>query len=392
MYRTYGFCFLLMWFSNQLVAYQFEVENVELAGKESPIHEQMTLLAALCYLNNTSEMPRNCLSKDLVINDVDLVYPNSSLTTTGEPVFVQDLMRASRWSDDPTRLSKAGNKRKTALKSIGTTASACVFLRPTWRFPFVYRSDMRRSILGGLFCSSHYGSMQFLHSMSSRSADYSFNPEPMTTSLNKAKAWGSFTMDFFRDKTLKNEDFCSYFEGILNDDTKIAQHEFAQVFKLNSAVLSQGRDKSQFHCNDAVTLRFLFNNECTDPFSSTDCNIIHDDKKLEIAALGALLHMIQDAYSTSHTQRVNDLQPEHINTVYCKTVSEFYEYNAQHKHGVQHADSDKPPISFDESCYQSENPILDPITASAIAIWYAMQTEQPEFSIESFLAKHVYGE
>jgi hypothetical protein len=300
-------------------------------------------------------------------------------------------MRATRWPDDPTRLSKLGNKRKTAIKSLGTKVADCKPSLLTWRFPFLRESDMTRNIIGGMFCSSHFGTMQFLHAMGSSSPDYDYQPEPLEASLSKAVAWGTFAMRAFRDQTLMEKELCTHFDEVLNDPARSQQHEFAGVFKLSVENLKKGRDEKQFHCENKLTIRFLFDNECKNIFSNKNCDPIPDDRVPRLAALGAILHMIQDSFSTSHTVRSLDLANMEITKVYCYPVTKFFEYSEQMENGVAHNKSDEPPVKFDDSCFKKENPILDPITASAIALWYAAQNHEPNYSFNRFLAREVFG-
>ena len=232
-------------------AYQFEVEGLELGNMESPIHEQMTLLAAQCFVRYSGQRPLNCLSQGLIIKDSKLNFPQVTLELYDvKDISFSELMRATRWPDDPTRLSKLGNKRKTAIKSLGTKVADCKPSLLTWRFPFLRESDMTRNIIGGMFCSSHFGTMQFLRAMGSSSPDYDYQPEPLEASLSKAIAWGTFAMRAFRDQTLMEKELCTHFDEVLNDPARKQQHEFAGVFKLSDENLKKGRDEKQFHCEN----------------------------------------------------------------------------------------------------------------------------------------------
>jgi hypothetical protein len=80
-----------------------------------------------------------------------------------------------------------------------------------------------------------------------------------------------------------------------------------------------------------------------------------------------------------------------ITTVYCRAVTSFFEYSSQSADGSNHADSDKPPVKFDDSCFEADNPITDPITASAIVLWYAAQSSYLDSNFRDFLANEVFG-
>lgn len=170
----------------------------------------------------------------------------------------------------------------------------------------------------GLICVPHHGELQFLHVQAS-----SIN-EPATKTYNKIKDWASFLYQVasgaYADTKL-NEPYCEYFKG--------------------DGAFKKAMLPSQYSvpCNDEKTekwkLTTLFNMTCKTPLpSSWRCKewtgLAHYDKA-RIQAAGALLHLIQDSYSQSHTERGSCVvqDDEVVAKVECVAPTMFTTYKGQ---------------------------------------------------------------
>ena len=114
----------------------------------------------------------------------------------------------------------------------------------------------------------------------------------------------------------------------------------------------------------------LFNFTCKNPVSSRTCSErISATGKIwaQQNATGALLHMIQDSFSQSHTERgacevTNTGLP--VSKVECKPIKSFYAYRLQDSDS--HGKSDLWP-SYSKNCV---NGGIDPVYATALMLWH----------------------
>lgn len=320
---------------------------------KAEIHEGMTRAAKHCFdlALSSGVKPEGCKHK-LTSEEASRVemhwLRNSSLPFynlfgwfkrwTGMEARYPNLEEAVRWPDDPTR-------------QIG--------LGPIFKFGYNMLSECRANsadgidVNDGLLCNSHYGTMQFWHSQAS-----SVDESPVSTH-DKITEWASFLFKVasghLTDSELDTE-YCDYFAG---------------DGPFNSAMLP---DQRAIPCEDTVdptwTLTTLFTLKCSNPLQSRSCNeemgsSRHD--KARISATGALLHLIQDSYSQSHSERGQCTfgPDEKVNPVVaCVPITMFTTYNGQENH----SDADRQP-QFADSC-TSNGAIDDPITASAKALWH----------------------
>ena len=114
--------------------------------------------------------------------------------------------------------------------------------------------------------------------------------------------------------------------------------------------------------------------------------MLEDEHEIRMSALGSILHLIQDSYSKSHTNRGgSETHPE----VVCNEVEKFWSYRDQD--AALHGESDKWP-SFDSSCQTTNSDkTLDPITAAAQLIWLHANSTDTSMTVND-LINSVYGE
>ena len=242
--------------------------------------------------------------------------------------------RAVRWPDDPTR---QGNVRGIIKFGINAGLGRCAdYLKPGKPF-------------AGLMCNSHYGKLQFMHAMSSS------DTETFEATRNLILAWSKFTFGVASGRIPADAPFCA---TVRAEGSPLAEVLAPEDFPFcEERVTARGT-------YPAWKIRTLFVLSCRNPFSSTTCSEATGKPADELArrnATGALLHLIQDSYSRSHTGRAHDdARGPYSSNIDCRPVRKFYLYSLNKRN---HGAADGTPV-FSPDCGDKSG-ILDPITASA---------------------------
>lgn len=286
-------------------------------------HERFTVWAERCLASQYG-FPLKCR------------VPSSAREFTSIPYREGRHWFDSRWSDDPTRQSQSLGVFKF-LRNVGL--DHCVkYIGAFNAFP-------------GLLCNGHYGTMQFFHSMASLQ-----NGETVADARAES-------LDETRDKILK---WTSFAFQVANGSMNLSSSYCGTVRQFGAAGAALAPPSFPF-C-DTWQVRTFFGFSCSNPLNSKTCDANVPDAEVRRAATGALLHMIQDSYSRSHTGRGETLPlgpyvppgPQ----VRCEPITAFYRYTLEQKD--VHGTADKAP-SFSAECTKPDN--MDPITASARMIW-----------------------
>lgn len=290
--------------------------NISLKGRQ---HERLTVWADKC----------------LKVSDA---YPAKCAIPTAErplhSVHYRDgkYWREARWPDDPTR--------QTTLFGIVKFAGNVGFDKC-----LDYLADPTR--YAGLLCNSHYGSLQFLHAMTT-----SVVPQPGQSELDLTTAqivsWTELAFSVANGSIKANAPFCR----------TVRQYGAA----------GEALAPPDFPFCATWTMASLFGMTCRNPLDSRTCSQNNDPELTRRVALGALLHMVQDSYSRSHAGRAEELPngPYPEAAVRCQPVKAFYRYSLAQKANHKYADVEP---TFDASCVSQD--AMDPITASARLIWLA---------------------
>ena len=309
---------------------------------KQPNHERLTAHAERCLAVAAGKMPQRCAlpANRKAFADVDL----------DRSVYAA----AVRWPDDPTRQISATGLGKFVVNLGGERCKKHV--EPGKPF-------------GGLMCNSHYGALQFLHAMRSTA------PETAAETRAKILAW---TRAAFSIATGQGVDattgYCAYFRAqpkLLGDALAPADFPYC-----NDRV-----DPRSGKTYKAWRVHTLFTLECRNPFSSARCTEIVGDGGADLArkrAAGALLHLIQDSFSQSHTARGGTFPVgPYAARVVCQPVRVFYDYA---ENGAVHSAGDKAPAFDLSEC--AEGQISDPITASAQILWLIEQRADPDAAVK----------
>lgn len=295
-------------------------------------HERMTVLAERC-LRGGEGYPIKC------------PIPASRQAFTSVPFKEGKYWFASRWSDDPTRQTSSTGAIKF-LWNVGF--DRCVkYIGDFNDFP-------------GVLCNGHYGTMQFLHSMASVQPGETVDnaqAETFDQTSDKLLGWTEFAFRIATGALPVSTPYCPAVRQFGRAGDALAAPDFP-------------------YCN-RWRVGTLFAFTCSDIFNSDTCSENLSDDAIRLAATGALLHMIQDSYSRSHTGRGEDIPfgPYAAAEVRCAPVTSFYRYTRAQK--KEHGSADRAP-EFLADCSSG----MDPITASARMIWLVENRCDPAWARE----------
>ncbi|ARD20855.1 hypothetical protein [Shewanella japonica] len=322
-------------------------------------HERLTAMSLQCLAdanrNNASleNKPTDCSYLDSSNMDFEIFKQQDSKSEIQK--YFQ-LLRTVRWPDDPTRQIYLSDK--SSAKFAVTVKEIC-----SGRI----EDDIDNKIVlprDGILCTSHYGSLQFLHAMAEKDGEeHRVTQELMET-------WSRFAFDLSKG-TIDLTD--NYHKFWIKNDAYQPLVQVMQADKIKEWGWHKDRDIPAYlyifnwdlfddpdGTFNAWTLGSLFSMECDAATQSSTCGQIEDENEIRLSALGSIIHMIQDSYSNSHTNRSTfGAKP----TISCSPITQFYSYTNQSSD--THSESDKWP---DFEC--GDNPItLDPVTAAAQVIW-----------------------
>lgn len=339
------------------------------------VHESMTRASIACFhqafLQN--KMPTTCALQLDGNEDVNVSWMHdSSLSFYDMHGWIKralnytadypDLEEAVRWPDDPTQeLSLQGGFYKFGNKLLFDVCEK-------YRNPATKHLDIN----AGLICASHFGDLEFLHAQAS-----DLNESAIVTH-KKIIAWASLLYEIASGK-LSDEDLNQSYQSYFSNNTDF-----------DKAMLPSKHSIPITSKNGIWRLKTLFNLTCSGPKpSSWGCHEwtgLASYDKARIIATGALLHLIQDSYSQSHTKRgtckINEKKV--IAKIECLPIEYFTTYKGQKNHD----DADQMP-SFKESCTTSKT-IDNPILAGAKTLWFINENDKKKGSLENFKTHVLY--
>lgn len=324
----------------------------------SNVHEKMTQMAFECLLNaEKGRRPLRCENKDLESYKPDIrdMSMNFGIARNGV-VMSSELERAVSWPDDPTREIGVWTGVKLLVKLLHSCQNR-------------YSGGLK----DGLLCSSHYGPMQFWHSMAIP------DDKMATVTEQKMLGWAEFLYETATNERILSLEFCDeYWRGVEPDSGKAAIREI--FYK-----------PTEFPCkkkNRPWKVSTLFSFKCDRPFSSVKCKSSSDPRKAQLNAIGAMLHLIQDSFSQSHAVRgTPPPKVKKIEAVYeCLPITGFYIYQNQNR--SRHGHADKFPVAG-TSCKGESASVDDPITTSATVMWIIREKKGPA-ELRRYLSERVF--
>jgi len=330
------------------------------------LHESFTAAARRC-LGAGDRRPEDCSA---------LVEQASRASTKHQATPANTEEYASRWADDPTRMLD----RPFSQIRIGAQLA----------------TDCRRALgsdrsidLVGLLCSGHYGRLQFIHAQA-RSED----GRNMAITRRNILAWADFAYLAATGERFRSTPFCDALPLATPDGRGLREAlSFSdESFCTRRRVRVFGVSVRRY---EPWTVRTLFALQCSNPILERRCSERIDaygDETARIAAIGALLHLVQDSYSQSHVARV----PEGERTagprgpflpgVVCRAPSAYYDYQEQNLHEPNdnqeivddpHGAADLPP-RLHESCKDPLRQVDDLVTASAAVLFFTRPGRAPD--------------
>jgi len=289
-------------------------------------HERMTVLSERCLMYALGSFPLKC------------PVPASQKAFLDTPWNEGRYWHDARWSDDPTRQSDGSGLFKFGRN---VAIDGCVNYIGPW------------NTNPGLLCNGHYGTMQFFHSMASLEPGQTVAeaPDPsFETTADKIIGWTAFAFGVATGAPGPEKPFCEAARAYPAAGPALAPATFPECGKW--------------------AVRQFFGFRCSKPFTSKGCNVAVADADIPRVATGALLHMIQDSYSRSHTGRGEPRLPAKGDgsfekpQVRCRAVNVFYRYTLAQK--KVHGAYDQAPEFLPECNVRDA---MDPITAGARMIW-----------------------
>lgn len=393
MFRQWMLLFASICFSSTAFAYEIGKKAIEINSSPNfsndginllkiewqKNHERLTAMAIQCLADfnkidpELSNKPTYCNFHLLDAKALDIFSRNYAEQPSAILSYLS-LVKSVRWPDDPTR--QIYESSSTAAKFAVTVKAVCKNRIKD------DRAEGEGVILAadGILCASHYGSLQFLHAMSS------FDDIDYSETKSQIVDWAKFAFDFSKNNIEPSNNYCDFWNSASVTSSYPSIVDSMQVQSLESRGWCSDRNVSwkykllhprtwgiwkymgswlsDWHTPvdrwEAWKVSTLFSFHCDGKVYSSICDIINDENEVRNAALGSIAHMIQDSYSASHTNRGVKTADSQI---VCDAVDGFYSYTNQNPDS--HNKSDKWPTF---SCSE-ESETLDPITAVAQLLW-----------------------
>lgn len=243
----------------------------------------------------------------------------------------------------------------------------------------------------GLLCSSHYGRLQFMHAQATLE-----DREHDGATRQNIIAWADFAFKAATDAQFRGQNYCAAVDALRALD----QRGLRVALSFSNESLCQQRSRrfrgGRIGTYRPWTVRTLFALHCPNPAQELACwerSGDYGDESARFAAIGALLHLVQDSYSQSHVARVPEgesMPPANgpfRPRVVCRAPSAYYDYqeqnlplrNAEGRTGSDaHKAADFRP-ALDPSCRMADRKVDDIITASAAVLYYVRRGDAAGF-------------
>ncbi|THD36244.1 MAG: hypothetical protein E7773_10030 [Sphingomonas sp.] len=292
-----------------------------------------------------------------------------------KPKDQKGIEAAVRWGDDPGRA--------TATMSTGQTVKYLFQLSQTCDDQVGKKGVFATIYRAGLMCSGHYGRLGFFHAMMSvddaaliaaAPSDPAVNARMQLVTRDKILAWTDFTYRVATGAVAPDASLCT----TVSKDSMLAP------------VFDDGAK-----CRDADaawTVRRFFTFKCTNPRLEKPCDTApeSDDAAVRLAALGALLHTIQDSYAQGHVRRLDPPARDYrknklLPVIACEPPKQYFYYDkANREDGHGSADSE-PSVRM---CGPAAV-VDDPVSAGAMALWMA-RGNKPAKLFRAYLTARVF--
>jgi hypothetical protein len=343
------------------------------------LHESFTAVAREC-LGGGSERPVDCGS---LLNKAN----SSSRVRNPKPENREEY--ASRWPDDPTRMLEGHpSKIRIGLQLNDDCKTAL--------------GRGRAVDVAGLLCSGHYGRLQFIHAQASKE-------DARDTALTRRiiLSWARFAYRAATEKEFRDSNYCEALKRKGTDEALRARLSFSSEYWCERRRKTFWGIPLWGHYSP-WTVRTLFALQCSNPVQEKICwerGGKHGDETARMAAIGALLHLVQDSYSQAHVARVPEGKAApgprgpFAPLVVCSRPSLYYDYEVQNlpmrddEGNITedpHGKADFPP-TLDRSCKDLRTRSVDDIiTASAVVLYYVHPGRKNETEFMTYLENRVF--
>jgi len=327
-------------------------------GIKDPVHEKFSKLALRCLIENPEVEFADCES---FVPKSKARKFQTSINNFGW-LTTKNISNAVKWPDDPVRELRPYKILKMPVWLAHMSLKKC--------------KNLKGGLKHGLRCSSHYGPAQFLHSMEFQKG------EPIENTHSAILDWIEYSyLVASNEKEGENyflqKNYCEFFQNRKSS-------YFRDVMYPNN-----GQD---FPCNQTDETPWLVGTPYSFSCSIGIANCMsykgENDKRIRLAALGAILHTIQDSYAKGHTHRGGE-SDDQINLYDCTPIKRFQVYGEQNT--KRHGQADQTPLAG-SSCSDAkinQTSIHGPITASS-HILRLFSAGKPAIEVREYLAKHVF--
>ncbi|HEX8625946.1 MAG TPA: hypothetical protein VF782_12850 [Allosphingosinicella sp.] len=339
----------------------YEIRVYKVVQIKHDVHESITALAEECLPGANG--PADCWHPDANLAGRSVSQSNERYSP---------LQVAVRWPDDPTRQDEGISAGKIGYNMLRGCAKRA---RATRIFEEL-----------GLLCSSHYGKLQFFHA---QAVD---EDRTAADTYRRILAWSDLAFRIATDEKLP-------------DGTRLLDANYCKFILGEPAPLSEVMRCKSPSIYDKWNVSTMFALTCDGPLPSYKCDYppepAEEDRMAILAAKGALLHLVQDSFSQSHTSRSvgapvppNGPLKGFISQVVCAYPTAYFNYSEQKSKA--HKKADKPPLrhsSCDDDPRTPDRPddpqTDDVVTASAMVLWHLEHGDRESF--RRYLVSRVFG-
>lgn len=318
-----------------------------------PVHETITLLAYDYY--ETPESSTGGAAK----TSVDVLKKSGRL---------RDLVIGAEWNDDPDSLLRKGVTKSVQWYALFRDAKLQADCKKKQDEPKCKDIEQIKNLM--MLYRSHFGDLQFIHSMAS------VENELAEITKKRMMAWAKFTYNIFVSSTnLENEAI----DGkAITEFSDIAAFLNKPGWTVGALFDPEPGGEWKRSINSLKFGRYVSSGR---PRKQNAYEKPDEKVSIRYVALGSLLHMIQDSYSDSHTEREYGCNP--IARSKGKVVS-FRNYADQDAddHGV----ADLHPEWLENGVLKKHNPLW----ASAQIIQFAFKKVPWDKGVEEFLDQEVF--
>lgn len=343
----------------------------KLVVRKQRVHEAMVGSSVQCYLRarKSGSQVGSCAMDRALSAELEAGQDNASavegISLGRATPSLQDLKSGVRWPDDPQRKLRGARGIRSAA-NFGSAFSV-------FRYCKKYKDKPINE--AGLLCASHFGGLQFLHAMASH------KDESSAETKARILDWARLSYDFASASIKDGDALCDVASRYPTIERSLTGSPSSFICK--GGKIKQG---GKWVSTEPRTVGEFFGFTCKRALTSTQCHVTETSiAERRIAALGALLHVVQDSYSQGHARRtVNGKAPTRP-AVVRGPIEQFFDYNQQR--GREHGKLDEWPLTLPgDGC---PNQVDHPIAAGAKLLEFVANQADSD-TVVDYLDSHVF--